>query len=166
MKLMPIFILALMLGGCAGQHQIDPEVIDRVIDLIEDRIEEKDKPDPTPEPPSEPPVIEPEKPVTEPNIVPDGAIKLHYHKRTNGDRWTYYTGKYKPRLKIRDRVTVVVGDHKASYVARTRSNGSIGADGKNGFVLKNSEMPSRGIAVLLPAGYKGPYKPAYLWISK
>jgi hypothetical protein len=182
------FIVFLMLSffvmqGCANQGSNGVTAIDQeqlvativnLVEYVQEQREAEEKPDPKPVTPPEQPKPEEPKPepekkpeiVTEPNNVPGGSIALKYYKPTNGDRWTYYTYKRQPLLKVGDQVKVTVGTFTKTVKIVKRPNGSIGAE-VPGLVIKNSDVGvDRGIAVLIYASYKGPYRPAYITFIK
>lgn len=89
--------------------------------------------------------------VTEPT---GKRIDLKFKGNTNGNRPTFYTMDGR-KLQVGQKVTFQVGPVKNSFVAKVRSNSSIGCDWSDGTVVKNSDVSGRGIAVLIPAKYAG-----------
>lgn len=88
-------------------------------------------------------------------------IPLHYHKRTNGNRPTYYT--YQGSLKVGQVVSFRIGPINKTVVIKTRHNGSIGWDNGD-LVIKNSDVNGRGVAVLTPANSRTDYPQSECWI--
>lgn len=101
--------------------------------------------------------------VEEPEANSTTKLGLTYHGKTNGGRPTWYTSA--ENLQIGDIVKVVIGDFEKEFTVVLRDNGSIGFE-EGEFVVKNSEVSGRYIAVLLPSGYSGPIEPAYITINK
>lgn len=99
---------------------------------------------------------------------PANAIALSYHGKSNENRPTLYTFKSSPLLKAGQTVTFKVGDIQETVTVVKRDNGSIGypkaSGGDSQLLIKNSDIASRGISVLIPSDKIGEGVEAWVYI--
>lgn len=80
----------------------------------------------------------------------DKTFKLKYHKRTNPDRATFYA--YKSMSSFPSEFKVFVpGYYDQGVLVENRGN----RFEKGRFLVKESDVPGRGLTVLVPSDYKG-----------
>ena len=91
------------------------------------------------------------EPVTEPS---GNRIHLTFRGNTNGNRPTYFSMDGR-RMTVGQKASFSVGPVRKTFVAAVRSNPSIGNGWTDGTVVKNSDPPARGIAILIPSRYAG-----------
>jgi len=126
---------------------ISQDAINEVLDKIKGAQEEKDPPKPDPAEPIEPDTPEPTVPTeptepTDPETFAQSQV-CDYFEITNGNRPTWYC--YKPMASYGKRIRVVVAGH----LDATFDNDGTRWEG-NGWVVKESEVAGRGLAIVGP----------------